>query len=356
MIKQGVVQEKISDLTSMNQLPPLGTLPQWSRVNTLNRGGYPKPFVKDKLQPIVDKNVGDEEERMVDLSELNPSQRIQYLERSIIFLKQQHTEVLRSLHEEIEGLKKENKDLQFKLVMSQREQQQKQETGNASASSKHSKNGKDTRGLEKEEKLDELKIIFLEEEIKELKHALRESRNRNTYLTQVVEQNEESKKKQQHTIDTLKYQISQGNAESLTDQLTTSVNLFNQPNGRQPTLAECEAVIRRLQHVNEQQQHELERLKSDLRDVLYSHKWTPDAYLLAKAYVAEDDAKTDGKEKALPKLAYKNQSRKLPEIAYIQRDTVNLPALKQTVSNKAMERKKRTQILQKARLKKEVMP
>lgn len=357
MLKQGVVQEKISDLTSMNQLPPLGTLPQWSRVNTLNRGGYPKPFVKDKLQPIVDKNVGDEEERMVDLSELNPAQRIQYLERSIIFLKQQHTEVLRSLHEEIEGLKKENKDLQFKLIMSQREQQQQQQqqNGNASASSKQSKNGKE-RGLEKEDKLDELKIIFLEEEIKELKHALRESRNRNTYLTQVVEQNEESKRKQQHTIDTLKYQLSQGNAESLTEQLTSGVNLFNQPNGRQPTLAECEAVIKRLQHINEQQQHELERLKSDLRDVLYSHKWTPDAYLLAKAYVAEDDAKADGKDKALPKLPFKNQSRKLPEIAYIQRDNVNLPALKQTVSNKAIERKKRTQILQKARLKKEVMP
>ena len=47
-----------------------------------------------------------------------------------------------------------------------------------------------------EDKLDELKIIFLEEEIKELKHALREARNRNTYLTQVVEQNEEAKKKQ----------------------------------------------------------------------------------------------------------------------------------------------------------------
>ena len=115
----------------------------------------------------------------------------------------------------------------------------------------------------------------------------------------------------QHTIDTLKYQLSQGNAESLTEQLTSGVNLFNRPNGQQPSLAECEAVIKRLQHINEQQQHELERLKSDLRDVLYSHKWTPDAYLLAKAYVAEDDARADGKEKALPKLPYKNQSRKL---------------------------------------------
>ena len=69
--------------------------------------------MKDKLQPIVDKSVGDDEERMMDLSELNPSQRIQYLERSIIFLKQQHSEVLRSLHEEIEGLKKENKGTVF---------------------------------------------------------------------------------------------------------------------------------------------------------------------------------------------------------------------------------------------------
>ena len=47
-----------------------------------------------------------------------------------------------------------------------------------------------------EDKLDELKIIFLEEEIKELKHALREARNRNTYLTQCVEQGEDSKRKQ----------------------------------------------------------------------------------------------------------------------------------------------------------------
>jgi hypothetical protein len=43
--------------------------------------------------------------------------------------------------------------------------------------------------------------------------------------------------------------------------------------------------------------------------VQYSHKWTPDAYLLAKAYIAEDDAKEQ--EKTLPKLSLKNPSRKL---------------------------------------------
>jgi hypothetical protein len=51
MIKQGVVQEKIADL-SMNQLPPLSTLPQWSRINTLDRGRYPKPFVKVRTTAV----------------------------------------------------------------------------------------------------------------------------------------------------------------------------------------------------------------------------------------------------------------------------------------------------------------
>ena len=64
------------------------------------------------FQPIPDKNgAGEDEDRMVDLSELNPAQRIHHLERSIMFLKQQHTEVLKSLHEEIETLKKENKGI-----------------------------------------------------------------------------------------------------------------------------------------------------------------------------------------------------------------------------------------------------
>ena len=33
---------------------------------------------------------------------------------------------------------------------------------------------------------------------------------------------------------------------------------------------------------------QLHRMKADLKEVLYSHKWTPDAYLMAKAYIAEE--------------------------------------------------------------------
>ena len=55
---------------------------------------------------------------------------------------------------------------------------------------------------------------------------------------------------------------------------------------------------------------QLNQLKTDLRDVLYSHKWTPDAYLLAKAYIAADDEKETA-ESRLPKIAMKHPTRKL---------------------------------------------
>lgn len=62
------------------------------------------------------------------------------------------------------------------------------------------------------------------------------------------------------------------------------------------TLEECETVIKQLQHKNGQQTHELMQIKADLRDVLYSHKWTPDAYLLARAYVVDEKKEKDGEQ------------------------------------------------------------
>jgi hypothetical protein len=49
------------------------------------------------------------EDRELDVSGMNPAQRIQYLERSLKFLRQQHSDILRALHDEVENLKKENK-------------------------------------------------------------------------------------------------------------------------------------------------------------------------------------------------------------------------------------------------------
>ena len=46
------------------------------------------------------------------------------------------------------------------------------------------------------DKTDEMKIVFLEEEVKELKHALRETRSKNQILTQRLDQAEQQRKQQ----------------------------------------------------------------------------------------------------------------------------------------------------------------
>ncbi|RUS84933.1 hypothetical protein EGW08_007295 [Elysia chlorotica] len=378
MIRQGIVQDRIHDLSNMNNpLPPLNTLPQWSRVNALDKSRYPKPFVKDsQLSLEAGQSAGmEDDDQMLAVTEMNPAQRIQYLERSLLFLRQQHSDVLHSLHEEVMGLKKENKELQFKIVMSQKAAQAMREerlkekgekkegqdseeagAGDSSETSSYSKLLEDTEKSKAEEKNTEMKIVFLEEEVKELKHALRETRNRNQYLTQLLEQAEEQRKKQKEALDTMKYEMNQGDGGmSETAEQIASGGSPIQANGKPLTLQQCQAIIKHLQQTNERQAHELDRLKLDLRDVLYSHKWTPDAYLMAKAYIAEDDRREDEKGGSLPRIPLKNPTRKLPEIAYI-RENVSLPALRQTVGNKAVERRKRTQVLQRAKLRPGAMP
>ncbi|XP_064612859.1 coiled-coil domain-containing protein 74A-like isoform X2 [Liolophura sinensis] len=373
MLKQSFVQEKISDLSPMNHLPPLKTLPQWSRVNTLDKARYPKPFVKDRLLPPMEPPKSDENSEQ-DMASQSGLQRVHHLEKSVVFMRQQHNEILQSLHQEIEALKKENKDLNFKIIMTQKSKSPSNADFKSDGEAGRASAARENLITEKEEKLDELKVIFLEEEVRELKQTVREAKSRSAHLSQMLEQSEDQRKRQHKAIEALQYQqYQQAQASGFTiDRLPQHLNplgLVSNPQ-RPPTLAECELIIRHLQQVNEKQAHELDRLKSDLKDVLYSHKWTPDAYLLAKAYVAEDGREPgaapppliqgapplDQPGSRLPssRPVPKHQPRKLPDIAYIQRENVTLPALKQTVGNKAVERRKRTQVLQKARMKKEV--
>lgn len=130
MLKQGMVQEVVTDINTGSQLPPLNNLPQWSRINTLDKARYPKPFLKDRLQPLPNMHTegmagmpgiqtdsaGSSEDReegsaviLQPSGDGNSSQRIQHLEKSIHFLQVQHQEVLANLHDEIEKLRRENK-------------------------------------------------------------------------------------------------------------------------------------------------------------------------------------------------------------------------------------------------------
>ena len=96
------------------QHPPVSQnqLPQWSRVGQLDKARYPKAFTRDEFIPVT-VDMSDEEANgagAIDkLDDQNPAIRVEYLERSIRFLKAQHQDVLSSLHVEIDKLRNENK-------------------------------------------------------------------------------------------------------------------------------------------------------------------------------------------------------------------------------------------------------
>lgn len=401
------------------QLPPISEnqLPHWSRVGNLDRARYPRSFGKDHHKPQHPAMDGDEdaESREDTLlgaqSDQNPVLRIQYLERSIEFLRQQHREILESLHKEIEKMQRENKELHFKLVMSQKQRAAADEASDSSAGvqnsrgrseslsakSEHAGHGRARRGTtgnvgaqanvsqdigEVKDPLSTAlhrtssastaaKVQVLEEQMLELRHQLREAKAKNSYLSQMLD-TEQSKAKHLHKTTSGRSEHTVASQNSASDVSVIDLDalpafepssaavafpssepiIVRSQSGRtrQPTVEECERIIRHLQLVGEQQAKELTRLKADLKEALYSQKWTPDAYLLAKAYVV-DEGTRDG----LPRMQMRGSARKLPDVSYISRDNVSLPALKQTMGTKAVERRRRTQILQKARLRKEVL-
>ena len=79
---------------------PRRQLPSWSRPALSKRPLNVGTLIRDVPQVTE-----------LEASPHKPATRIQQLEKNIIFLKQQHRETLQHLHEEIEGLKNENRGI-----------------------------------------------------------------------------------------------------------------------------------------------------------------------------------------------------------------------------------------------------
>nr|XP_054748976.1 uncharacterized protein LOC129254538 [Lytechinus pictus] len=328
-------------VTSMS-LPPLQNLPQWPRVHTLDKARYPKPFLKDQIQvlpaPLSPKGFMQDTlsvDGTLSTVEIDPHQRQQHLERSIEFLKRQQRDVLSSLHEEIDALKRENKELHFKVIMNGTESPNTDLSGSP-LKSDGSKSGSPSH------KKDQMRTV------KELTAGLQEARNLNAYLQQRLKETLEKRPQSQETG-----QQTSPHHSAISPLLPVSLNPLQvqaagDPHPRPPTLEECSQIIRHMKDSHERQGQELNRIKSDLKDVLYSHKWTPDAYLMAKAYIA-DEQNVAGDAK-LPKIALRNPTRKLPEGAFsVTRDSFSLPPLTHTMGNRYSDRQKRVEAVKRAR-------
>jgi len=422
--------------TQSGSLPPLQNLPSWSR-NSLGRRKEPRPIIRDRLQPI--KSIREEmdesaEDRSNDKSGysgrivsapsrghgLDQAQRMENIEKRIEYLSTQHAETLANLHSEIERLKAENKELNFKLVMARTGVQlQKDEVSPTpeqscdlqSASSIADGTGQvdSETGVQNISEPRNEEKLSLEQSVKESssknssQQALSSSAKRNKRhgsgkmgvavkatptpplsgksSTAKSKSSGRAKAKSQHSQEkhsnlsspyafslnatpspATKQVIPSGHSVLMVTvkDKTVKVHLPTDSAPRSPTLVECKAIIKHQQETNKKQEQELSKLKSDLNDALYSDKWTPDAYLLAKSYMA-DEMQTNTRQntpatRALPRLHSREKmhlGRTATGRMHFVQDSVSLPVLRPNGGANVADRKRRQQALVRGRGKKD---
>ncbi len=146
---------------------------------------------------------------------------------------------------------------------------------------------------------DELRHLFMEEEVRGLRNKVAIERNKCNRLMKMIEKRVLDRQMSSRCNSFLSmsflmiivalFDCSYEHPQSERASLELRQQTFGDKGhsaivARPPTLKECEMVIKQLETKTNQQAHELVQIKADLRDVLYSHKWTPDAFLMARAY------------------------------------------------------------------------
>ncbi|XP_068767731.1 coiled-coil domain-containing protein 74B isoform X9 [Struthio camelus] len=252
-------------------------------------------------------------------------------ERSLAFVRQQHAETLAKLHEEIEYLKRENRDLHYKLIMDARPQPR----GNSTASRHFLKQRLQIKQSRKHEQ-SAVQVVPGESELPSL---------RMEKLTEEVPPRE-------HRVS----DKATSPVASLTSQITCTttqipaassssflVNALPSWDWKPPTVGECQAIIRQLWSINQMQAQQLAYLKSCLEDI-HKTKRIPGDYLITSQIGNPEVTR-------LPKVSHKDKPRKclIAAPAPITKKAI-LPPLKQTLGSGFVERQKRTQAIQRSRL------
>ncbi|XP_031694723.1 coiled-coil domain-containing protein 74B [Anarrhichthys ocellatus] len=313
---------------SGHNLPPVRHLPQWTRVRRLGKSCSPRRLPANQLPqlPVVPPANRGTACGAAEVSsrhgDVDP--RVASVQKNIQFLQQQHRDTLEKLHAEIEYLRRENKELQYKLIMEPPKSSRKGMT--------YSRRGvrPPTQGSEAHTGL------YLEE-------PLQDTRTPQDQALSIGEGSDIlGSAKQDHAPD-----VKGGLITSL-QPLRIHSNPSHPP--RAPTLQECEVIIRQLYNANSLQSQEIIRVKALLRDIVLSKKITPENYILTKTYLV-DGTRKPSEEKKFPKLGLQTYPEKTSGPS---QSGVVLPALKQSLSSTIAERQRRTRAVQRDRFKRTV--
>lgn len=292
--------------------------------------------------------------------------------KSVAFLQQQHADTLKKLHEEIDKLKKENKELQFNVIVTH--------SGNASPPAKvppietQLQPATSASSPSEHVKMIDMQALLLQEEVKELKKALVESNIRNEQLQQTVLLLQQHKMPDGNKVNfspdginrspklvaegervfrhRRKYSVSSLSSPLPLNATLNPLQVRDSPdqNSRVPTLPECEHIIQQLHETNCQQLAELSRLRMEARDGLFSRNTTPEPYQMKTYGGADHESFSDTR---LPRIPVKPILKKSIASADSLERVVTLPALKNSITTNVADRRKRQQAVQRARSKKD---
>ncbi|XP_008285001.1 coiled-coil domain-containing protein 74B [Stegastes partitus] len=313
---------------SSRNLPPVRHLPHWTRVGRLEKPCSPRRVPANRLQPLpavppADRGAGPAAAEQPRPRGMDP--RVESLQRNIQFLQQQHRDTLEKLHAEVEYLRRENKELQYKLIMELPRSSRKGLT--------HSRRDPrpPTQGREAPSGL------YLEE-------PLQDTRPLQDQAPSIGEGGDivGSARQQDHGADV------KGRLITSLQPLRIHSSPSHPP--RAPTLQECEVIIRQLYNANSLQSQEILRVKALLRDIVLSKKITPENYILTKAYLLDGTHKSL-EEKKFPKLGLQSFPDKMSAAS---QSGLVLPALKQSLGSTVADRQRRTRAVQRDRFKRTV--
>uniref|UniRef100_A0A8C5L6I6 Coiled-coil domain containing 74A n=1 Tax=Jaculus jaculus TaxID=51337 RepID=A0A8C5L6I6_JACJA len=278
--------------------------------------------------------------------------RIVDLERSLQFVQQQHSEMLVKLHEEIEHLKRENKDLHYKLIMNQKPQKKgsvstlsfpsNKSTSNSSVSANSQGKSRPQPSCKKPELKSEAppKVDVDEQRLSAaLFHSSKLDRIPGAQ-GQAKDENVETSNSGATLVGGTQHPGRQGIGAA------PLVNL--PPHLRKPTtVQQCEVVIRQLWNTNLLQAQELQHLKSLLEGNQRSRAAAEEAVL---------GSPKDQEAMQFPKVSSKGLSKKCLILSPMPAaERAILPALKQSLKSNFTERQKRLQVVQSRRLHRSVL-
>ncbi|KAL8180658.1 UNVERIFIED_CONTAM: hypothetical protein K2H54_030591 [Gekko kuhli] len=285
------------------------------------------------------------------------------LERSVAFLQQQHAETLAQLHQEVERLKRQNKDLQYKLIMQPALQKPDSHSTILSAkpcqsSSPVEKVALSPKAAKKEGSAKPVEKKQVSEELTDQVESAEEAamqKDAETLHSVLEIPAEMPPPRETEVCDRMTSPIPiplprQTKTEEVKIPAASSnpflVNVLPSNMRKPPTLEDCEVVIRQLWNINHMQVQELMYLRSCLEDI-HKTKRIPEDYMLA-GHLGNQDTTRLPRVKNAPK-----KCRILTPLPAAERAV--LPALKQTLGNAFAERQKRAQAAQRNRLHRTVL-